>query len=318
MNPFSSSQLRILCAALATASVVLCLSLSQALWAQNSDDTARAWTISQRFQGSSSSFGQITKLNTNVAFDFRKHVGFDVGIPYYFVNYSAQAGSTGSLFKSGIGNVYADLRLSLPNHLINYTSTLTVTAPTGDRQKGFGTGRATLDWNNGFYRVFANRIAPYANVGVANTVSDTPFFLRPFSSEGIVSHLEAGTTLSLSRLAYVGTSAYAIVPSGEQTIVSKIVEVHTETQPARTLPPNSRGRGNGLAKQPTTRVFETVREVVGKTDLASDHGVSSWIGIGPMKSLDLTLGYSRSTRYALATLFWGVGFRIGPLGPKLR
>jgi hypothetical protein len=50
----------------------LCFVAVRPLYAQN-DATAPRWTISQRVQGSSSSFGQIVKLNTNVAFDFSKH-----------------------------------------------------------------------------------------------------------------------------------------------------------------------------------------------------------------------------------------------------
>jgi hypothetical protein len=277
------------------------------------------WTIYQRFQGSSSSFGQIVKMNTNVAFDMSKHFAIDLGAPYYLVNYSTSATGTGSTFKSGIGNVYADVRLNVPASLVNYVATVTATAPTGSREKGLSTGHATVDWNNGFYRVFGNRVSPYVNVGIANTVSDTPFFLRPFSSSGIVGHFDGGATLSLSRFIAVGASGYSIVPSGEQTIVSKVVEVHTEIVPAPTLPPNSRGRGLGLAKRgPTERVFETVTEVIGTADLASDHGFSTWVGIGPIKQLELTIGYNHSQRYALDSLFWGVGLHLGAFGQRRR
>jgi hypothetical protein len=296
----------------------LCFVVVCPLYAQD-DATAPRWTISQRVQGSSSSFGQIVKLNTNVAFDVSKHLAIDVGTPYFMVNYSTNATNTGSAFKSGVGNVYADVRLNVPSSALNYVSTVTATAPTGSREKGLSTGHATVDWNNGFYRVFGNRISPYANIGIANTVSDTPFFLRPFSSSGIVAHFEAGTTLSLSSLLATGASGYIIVPSGKQTIVSKVVERHTEILPVRTLPPNSRGRGLGLAKQgPTERVFETVTEVVGTADLVSDHGFSTWLGIGPVKRFDLSIGYNHSQRYALDSLFWGIGFRIGSFGSKRR
>jgi hypothetical protein len=134
-----------------------------------------------------------------------------VGAPYYFVNYASQDGSRGSILKSGIGNVYADLRLSLSRAPVNYVSTVTATAPTGDRDKGLSTGHATVDWNNSFYRVFGERIAPYANIGVANTVSDTPIFLRPFSTNGIVGHFEGVRCHCRGWL--LGTSAYSIVPS---------------------------------------------------------------------------------------------------------
>jgi hypothetical protein len=283
--------------------------------AQDSVDPVRAFTIHQTFQGSSSSYGQILKLNTNVGYEVGKHVGIDGGIPFYFVNNpSEEATSPGSI--SGFGNVYAALRVAFTGRL-NYTSSITATAPTGNRDKGLSTGRVTVDWNNAVQKVIAHRIAPFANAGIANTVSDTTFFMRPFSSEGLVGHVDAGTTLSISPLVYVGASAYSILPSGEQTIVSKVVETYTETQPARTLPPNSGGRGVGLTKQ-TNRVFEVVREVVGTADLASDHGLSGWIGLGPVHGLNFTIGFSRSNHYGLNTVFWGVGKRFGPFGSNVR
>ena len=291
--------------------------LSVALCAQDSNETVHGFTVDQRFQGSSSSFGQIFKLNTNLSHELGRHVGIDAGVPFYFVNDSASGTTSGSGFRSGVGNVYTSLRLSFKGAL-NYTSTITGTAPTGDKDKGLSTGRATVDWNNSVQKVIAHRVAPYANVGIANTISDTPFFIRPFSSTGLIGHIEAGSTVSISRLIYVGASGYAVLPSGKQTIISKIVEIHTEPQPPRSSPGNSRGRGVGLTKPRPDRVFETTREVVGTADLASDHGGSTWIGIGPIRGMDLTVGYSRSKRYGLNTVFWGVGKRFGPFGSRPR
>ena len=280
-----------------------------AVSAQDGAESLRSWSVEQRFQGSSSSFGQIVKSGTTFSYSFDDHVTLSAGVPFYLVNYADGEGTDGA-FKSGIGNVYGSLHLNLNGEWINYTSSVTVTAPTGDRQKGLGTGQPTVDWNNGFYRVFGRRVAPYANIGIASTISDTPFFLRPFSSEGFVAHLEGGATLSLSPLAYVGASAYRFIPSGEQTIVSRVVETRTEPAGPAERPGNSQGRGAGRNRSAPDRVFETITEVVGTADLASDHGFSTWVGIGPWRNLDFTLGYSRSERYALNTLFWGVGIQI--------
>lgn len=289
------------------------------LRAQDETQRLRTWAIDQRLHVSSSSLGQIMKFNTNWSLDLSKNVGLDAGIPFYVVNYSAVEPTTSSVSHRGVGNVYADLRLSFSGSALNYVSTVTATAPTGDREKGLSTGAPTVDWNNGFYRGFAHRVAPYANIGIANTISDTPFFLRPFSSKGLVGHFEAGTTVSISRALAIGGSGYSVVPAGEQTIVSKIVEVHTEPGTPRTLPANSHGRGLGLSKtSPPDRVFETTREIVGTADLSSDYGFSTWMGIGPFKGVDFTIGYSRSTRYRLDTLFFGTGLRIGPFGSKAK
>jgi len=135
--------------------------LSVAAYAQDSNDTVRGFTIDQRFQGSSSSFGQILKLNTNLSYELGRHVGIDAGVPFYFVNDSPSGTTSSSGFRSGVGNVYTSLRLSFKGAL-NYTSTITGTAPTGDRDKGLSTGRATVDWNNAVQKVIAHRVAPLA------------------------------------------------------------------------------------------------------------------------------------------------------------
>src|SRR5213079_44542 len=102
-------------------------------------------------------------------------------VPFYFVNDSASATTSGSGFRSGVGNVYTSLRLSFKGAL-NYTSTITGTAPTGDKDKGLSTGRATVDWNNSVKKLIAQRLAPYDNIGPANTISDTPYDIHPVSS----------------------------------------------------------------------------------------------------------------------------------------
>src|SRR5205809_8100816 len=121
--------------------------LSVALCAQDSNDTVRGFTIDQRFQGSSSSFGQILKLNTNLSYELGRHVGIDAGVPFYFVNDSPSGTTSSSGFRSGVGNVYTSLRLSFKGAL-NYTSTITGTDPTGDKDIGLSTDRATVDWTN--------------------------------------------------------------------------------------------------------------------------------------------------------------------------
>jgi hypothetical protein len=155
-------------------------------------------------------------------------------------------------------------------------------------------------------------------VGIASTVSDTNFFIRPFSSSGLVAHGEAGMTLSLSSHAYVGGSAYKIVPSGKQTIVSKVVEVQTIPQSGPSLPSNSHGHGVGLTKPRPDLVLETTTDVITTSDLVSDHGSSAWVGIGPVAGMNFMFGYSHSNRYALNTVFWGASKRFGPFGPRLR
>src|SRR5207248_4708102 len=137
---------------------------------------------------------------------------------------------------------------------VNFLSNLIVTAPTGDKDKGFSTGRATADWTNSFSRRFSS-ITPFADVGVANTVSDTSFFLRPFSSLGLVGHFDGGVVANVAPVVDLGASAYSVRASGEQRIFSKVLH-----QSSAQRAPAGKGKG----------VFETNTETVGSADIAND------------------------------------------------
>ncbi|MBI4471933.1 MAG: hypothetical protein HY646_04645 [Acidobacteria bacterium] len=265
--------------------------LALALPASAQDEAG--WSFNARFQGSSSGSGLILKADPSIGYKFNRYIETYAGLPIYFVNDSSTTSTTNG-FMNGIGNGYLGARLRLQNDVLSYSSNLVVTAPTGDKDRGFSTGRVTVDWTNTFSRTFS-AITPFASAGVGNTVSDTAFFVRPFSSHGLVSHFEGGAMLDLSRLVYAGASAYAVRGSGEQRIVSRVVERQSGS---------NRGRGS------SRRVFETQTETVG-SDIADDHGFSTWMGITPRPELDLQIGYSRSAPYALDSLFFGIGLRVG-------
>jgi len=135
-------------------------------------------------------------------------------------------------------------------------------------------------------------------VGFANAVSDTQFFVRPYTSYGFVTHTQGGARYRLVRWLNVGGSAYLIQPTGQQTVVSRVV---TKRGPSA-VPGNARG----LLKQ----VFETESTTTGSADIARDHGLSTWATLGVRPSFNVYAGYTRSTQYSLDTVFFGVGFRI--------
>ena len=124
----------------------------------------------ERFQGSASSLGWVNQLDTSVGYNFGAHFSLDAGLPVYFIRPSSSTiASTGTSAANGIGNVYAQLRLSEANPIVNFASTLTGTAPTGDKTNGFSTGHATVDWSNYFEHSFS-QLTPFFDVGIANAV----------------------------------------------------------------------------------------------------------------------------------------------------
>jgi hypothetical protein len=288
--------------------VIACIVLGVSVGAQAQSPTAASLaaedeglTFYESLQGSSNTLGQVYKLDSTIGYNFNQHFGVDAGLPIYFVQASGSTSSSltagsGSTSRNGIGNAYADLRLTLLNPVVNLVSNLDGTVPTGSSSAGFSTGRATFDWNNHLDRGFS-RLTPFANLGVANTISDTIFFIRPFTTLGLVGHFEGGTALRLLPMVKVGGSLYAIEPAGTQKVFSKLVARNT-TGPAS-------GHGHGA--------FQNAHETTGGTELTQDNGASAWVSVSPGPFIDLQAGYDRSVQYDLNTLSFGVGLNVGYL-----
>src|SRR5262249_3919119 len=261
----------------------------------------RGWSFSGSFNGSSNTDGTVMKAAPILGYTFNNHFQTYAGVPFYFVNMSSTTtpttgtASTGG-FVNGIGNAFLGGRLDVSSDSLNYSSTLELPAPTGDKSHGFTTGRATADWTNRFSHKI-DSFTPFGSAGLANTVSDTKFFVRPFTSLGMVVHFEGGGTYDFSRFVYVSGSAYGVRGMGEQTIISRLLKRGT-----------TGGTPTGTRKR---QVFETQAQTVTTSDAANDHGMSGWFGVSPNRGVDLHIGYTRSIAYDFNTLFFGVGFRVG-------
>jgi len=149
---------------------------AQAKQEQKQEQT-RGLVMAATFEGSSSSDGQIMDLNTSSGYNFNKYFGVDVGMPFYFVRSSSTitkqnpSGASGT----GIGNVYADARLALPNPVLPYGSSFTVSAPTGNQNSGRSTGHWTWNWSNHVEHALG-RFTPFVDGGFGDTVADTRAF----------------------------------------------------------------------------------------------------------------------------------------------
>lgn len=250
------------------------------------------------FGGSANSAGHILELDSSLGYDFSRHVAVDFGLPIYFAGSSSSvAGRSAS--SNGVGDPRVDLRLTFENPVVNYRTVLTGTAPLGSVSRGFSTGRATYDWTNRFDRSFS-RLTPFAELGISNTIADSAFFRRPFTTLGFNSHYRAGADLGLGIFS-VGAAAYAIVPSGQQKVFSRLV------QPGVTGLPGVGRHG---------RVFETRHETIGSAGIARDNGFSTWVDAGLSRYVNLEVAYARSVHYALDTVSFGVGLNLGALARR--
>jgi hypothetical protein len=248
--------------------------------------------IYEAFEGAANSEGQVMTLTSTAAYNLNQHFSAGFGIPIYFDHAASSSSTTGSISSSGIGNVFAMFHGVWKNPTLNYATSLTGSAPTGDSKKGLSTGHATFDWDNRIDHDIAP-LTPFADAGLANSITDTRFFLRPFTSFGKVAHFEAGTDVDLTHSFSLTLSAYDIAPWGTQTVFSRFVN-----------------QGSTGAGGQHGRVFEINQETTGTSSLTRDNGYTIGLSVSPKPYLDLEIGYTRSVHFALNTVSFGVGMNL--------
>ena len=275
----------------------LSLGLSAAVRAQSKEDSGKGLIWYESVIGSSSSLGTVTRFDSTLGYNFNHHFAVDFGVPVLFVHASSSTATTNLRSANGIGDVYTDLRFSLRNPAVNFVSTVRGTAPTGSTSNGFSSGRATADWNNHFDRAFGH-VTPFVDLGVANTVPDSAYFVRPFTTLGLTGHFDGGASVRILPLLNFRASAYAIEPSGQQKVFSRLL--NRQTSPAGGTPGSSHAGG----------VFQTSPETTGSAGIARDHGFSLGFESSPFHVIDLAIGYTRSVSFSLNTVYFGVGLNL--------
>ena len=288
-------QCRLFFATLALIAALCGMTAAQAASAQSVNDD-KGFTSYVQFAGTSNSDGQVYKLDPSVGYNFSGHFGMDVGIPVYFVRASSTTAGTTST--NGIGNPYLDVRVKYLNPLFNFGSVLTGYAPAGDSKKGLSTGRGTFDWTNHFDRSFFS-LTPFAEVGIANTITDSLLFERPFTTFGFNTHLQGGVKYAVWKILNVGASGYDILPTGQQTVFSKV-----------------QGGSSNPASPSHKPVFLNNQQTTGTADIAHDDGFSTWIEAKPGSVLDMELGFTRSIHYDLNSVSFNIGLNLGRLYRK--
>jgi len=258
-------------------------------------DSEKGITGFETFQGTINSDSRIYKLDSNLGWDFNKRFGVFAGVPLYVANVPNSTTTNGtttttnaSHTNSGIGNAYLGFTLRAPSPKLDYASAVTAYAPTGRASKGFSTGRVGVDWDNRFEHTFS-RLTPFFEGGLSNTVPDSAFLARPFTSQGAISHLEEGAEYLLAKHFYAGGSGYQIVPFGNQKVFSRI---------------NGEGEGENS--------FDTSTVSTGN-DLTRENGYSTWVGLEPSSIVRFEVGYTRSITFDLHSFAFNLRFSPGKL-----
>jgi hypothetical protein len=259
----------------------------------------KGFTGFEEFQGTLNSDSKIFKLDSNAGYDFNKHFGIFAGMPLYFANTqttTTQVNGTATttttdVTNNGLGNAYFGFAMRAPNKTLDYGSTLTFAAPTGSTAKGFSSGRANFDWDNRFEHAF-DRLTPFVDAGLANAVPDTGLNTKPFTSLGMLSHMEEGGEFELVKHFSVGGSGYEIFPFGNQKIFSKIVGKGQ----------SGKGKGNNSFDQSA---------VSSGSGLTRENGFNSWVAFDPTPLWRVQLGFSRSATFNLNSFGFNLRMNLG-------
>lgn len=286
----SSSVNAWLCRAAAVAGI--CLALAVGLKAQATPaGEDHGFTFFEEFRGSTSNQGQFTILDTSVGYDFNRHIGIDLGVPYYFFRATPNlVPGEKHFWDNTLGDPYADLRLTFENRVLNYATVMTVAVPVAETG-AFSTGRLGLNWFNHFDRPIG-RLTPYVNVGISNGLLDTRLISQPFQvydsfrSLGFLAEGEGGMTLRVANRLMVGGSYYALQPSGNQKVFT----------------------ANGIQN------FFLVSNGSGAAaDLTHDRGYSAFLRFNPTRFMYIEPAYVHSLKFNQDAATVTIGFDLRAL-----
>jgi hypothetical protein len=267
-----------------------------------STESSSGFTEIESFQGTVNSSERLFKLDSTIGWDFNRHFGVFAGVPIYFVDVPATTAVSGTTTTTvpgashnGLGNVYLGLSFRAHNPTLNYAGEISAGAPTGSSSKGLSSGRGTIDWSNRLDHSF-NRLTPFLDAGIGNTVPDSRLLTRPFTSLGFVAHLDEGAEWQLFKRLSLGGLVYEIIPAGNQKLFSRLV-------------------GKGGAAQGTGkhgRVFETAATASGN-GLTRENGASAFVAFDPSPIWRLELGYTRSVTFDLNSFAFDLRMNVGRL-----
>ena len=267
--------------------LVLCTFGAAFVSAQDaSGSEVRGVTAYGEFRGSDSGRqGQVLLWDTNVGYDFNRHVGVDLGIPVYMIRSTVDP-TIAHPWEKHLGDPYFDVRLTFNNPALDYATFFTISVPASETG-AFSTGRLGAEWYNHFSRA-VGRFEPYVNVGIGDGILDTRLMSSPyqliqsFKTLGFIGTVEPGATIRLNRRLRVGGAYYRFLPAGPQKAYNGI---------------------QNFFLQPNGSI------TVG--DITHDHGETAFVRININRFLYLEPGYVRSEQLHdnAATFRVGVDFK---------
>jgi hypothetical protein len=252
-------------------------------------------TLGAKFEGSYSGDGGVYDLGSALGYNFSRHFGIDAGVPFYFVSTptSIKKNNPGAVSGIGVGSFFTDLRWNYPHKSLNYSSAIHLTAPTGDKKKGFSIGHATWNQTNHFDHAFGD-FSPFLDAGVGNTLMDTRFLHRPYATFGYNAQFNGGVEYDPGKFSF-SASAYDVAPWGNQTVISRVFRCGSAAKCSSGAPTKDR------------KSFTTSSVSTGGADLVRDNGFNAGIDYKPLGYVDLEFDFSRSVPLQLNSYSFGIG-----------
>jgi hypothetical protein len=252
------------------------------------------WTLGTRFEGSYSGDGGVYDWGSALGYNLSRHFGVDAGVPFYFVSTptSFKNNNPGAASGLGAGSFFTDLRWNYPNKSLNYSSAVHLTAPTGDRKKGFGIGHATWNETNHFDHALGD-FSPFVDAGVGNTILDTRYFHRPFATYGYNAQFNGGVEYDPGNFSF-SVAAYDVAPWGNQTVISRVFRCGS-------------AKCSGSGGSSNRHGYTSSSVTSGSADLVRDNGYNAGIDYKPVGYLDFEFDYSRSVPLQLNSYSFGIG-----------
>jgi hypothetical protein len=258
-----------------------------------------------------SSAGTFTAVTPEVGFDSRRFA-FVIGVPVYRIS-ATQRDAT------GIGDVYGSAFLRQPVGSYDLGATLTIAAPTGNRDEGLGAGRVSVDVNGTLQRRF-EKLRAFVTPGYTNSLYNNVGYQRPFISNGNSIYGSAGFDYRLHRKFTVGVGGFGVHAMGDQMVISQM----TATAPDMTsgpgmpgMPPGHMPPGMGSGSSNSGSMTGSSMPFYGhgpETTVpasdVSDWGASGWASWSLSPVVSLNLNVSRSVAYDLTTIRVGLGFNL--------
>ncbi len=229
-----------------------------------------------------------------------RHVAAVVGVPYYRI-------SDSSISNSGVGDVYGSVFLRGGAAKFELGSALTVGAPTGNRDKGLGAGKVTVDVAGTVARRF-EFVRPWVSAGFANSVFNNVGYQRPYITDGSVAHFSGGFDFQLPRRAVFGLTGFGLEPVGGESVYTQTV-AHPPSQNNGGM--MSGGMGNGGTLPPPS--YNGPQQSVVSASDVRDYGASAWVSVPLHTGFTLNAAIARSAPFHLTTVRIGIGIDVARL-----